>query len=85
MRCWNCFRALIRTPQIYWNKEVLGCPEISDEMFKWVLLMFNTCMELAAVLDKEHHDRWHPIVWFLAQQLRHEAEEWALEKARARR
>jgi hypothetical protein len=21
-------------------------------MFKWVLLMFNTCMELAAVLDK---------------------------------
>jgi hypothetical protein len=54
-------------------------------MFKWVLLMFNTCIELAAVLDKEHHDRWHPIVWFLAQQLRHEAEEWALEKARARR
>ena len=44
--------------------------------------MFNICAELASLMDKEHHDNWHPLVWFLAQNLRREAEEWAFEKAR---
>lgn len=46
--------------------------------------MFDICMELAASLEKEHHDNWHPLVWLLARSLKQEAEELAWEKARAK-
>jgi len=49
------------------------------------MTIFSVCMELAASLEKEHHDRWHPIIWELARQLRQEAENLAWEKAKAHR
>lgn len=61
----------------------MGCNDLSDDLYHWVMSMFSVCLELASALDKEHHDRWHPIVWELARQLRHEAEELAWEKARS--
>lgn len=57
---------------------------MSDETFQWVLLMFSVCVELAGNLEKEHHDRWNPIVWDLTRQLKQEAEALAWEKAKVR-
>ncbi len=64
---------------------MLGLTDLSDDLYQWSLVMYSICAELASNLDKEHHDRWHPIVFELAKQLRQEAEHLAWEKARAHR
>lgn len=57
---------------------------MSEESFRWLLALFEAVMRIASILDKEHPDNWHPIVWELAVIVRKEAEEAALEKARSR-
>lgn len=63
---------------------MLNCSDLSDETFQWTLLLFAICMEVAANIEKEHHDRWHPLVWDLAKFLKNEIEALAWEKAKAR-
>jgi len=70
-------------PTVYWTREVTGWTDVSEETFQWLLMFFEAVARVASILDKEHPDNWHPIVWDLAVLVRKEAEEAALEKARS--
>lgn len=69
---------------MYWTRETTDWTDVSEESFRWLLALFEAVMRIASILDKEHPDNWHPIVWELAVVVRKEAEEAALERARSR-